>query len=172
MPVARFLAALAVAALAAVAGARLSPLFPLVVDPFLLVAVVIARAGRPVPAIVAGTAAGWAADALSGGPFGLFGLADGLVAYGTARAAQQLVVQRKSSLAAIFAAAAAAQGAIVALLGMVFAPGRELPSPLWLAVRLGVTALLGLAWTGLAAGVGRRFAARRRRPAGTLPSAR
>src|SRR5690606_24872536 len=98
---ARLLAAIAAAALVAVAGARLSPLFPLVVDPFLLVAVVVARAGRPLPAMLAGTAAGWAADALSGGPFGLHGLADGLVAYGTARAAQQLVVQRKSSLAAV-----------------------------------------------------------------------
>jgi rod shape-determining protein MreD len=168
VPVARFVLALAAAALAAVAGARLSPFFPLAVDPFLLLAAVVARSGRPLPALLGGTAAGWAADALSGGPFGLFGLADGLVAYGTARAAQQLVVQRKSSLAAIFGAAAAAQGAIVALLGLAFAPGRELPSPLWLAVRVGSTALLGLAWTFLAAAVGRRYATRRRRPAGTV----
>lgn len=167
MPVARFAAALAVAALIAVAGARVSPLFPLAVDPFLLVAVVVARSGRPLPAMFGGTAAGWAADALSGGPFGLFGLADGVIAYGTARAAQQLVVQRRSSLAAVFGAAAAAQGAIVALLGLVFTPGRELPSPLWLAIKVATTAALGLAWTGIAAAVGRRLAARRR-PSGTL----
>jgi hypothetical protein len=77
------------------------------------------------------------------------------------------VVQRKSSLAAVFGAAAAAQGAIVALLGLVFAPGRELPSPLWLAIKVAATAALGLTWTSLAAAIGRRVAARRR-PSGTL----
>jgi hypothetical protein len=33
---------------------------------------------------------------------------------------------------------------------------------------VGSTALLGLAWTFLAAAVGRRYATRRRRPAGTV----
>ena len=110
----------------------------------------------------AGLVAGWSRDALSGGPFGLYGFADTAVGYGTARAAQQLVVQRRTSLLAVFAAAAAAQSAILTVLELVFVPDAELPSPVWLAAKVGSTALLGLAATALAAAVARRWSSRRR----------
>lgn len=164
MPVVKLALALAAAALVHFAGVRLWPAFPLAVDPFLVVAVAAGRSGRPVPAMFAGMAAGWATDALAGGMFGLHGLADTVVGFGTARAAQQLVVQRRTSLAAVFAAAAAAQTAILALLSLVFPGGYGLPSPFWLIVKVATTAALGLAWTALAAAVSRGWSARRRKP--------
>lgn len=168
MPFLRFVLALVAAALAHFVGARAVSYFPLAVDLFLLVTVLYARNGRPVPAMFAGLAAGWAADALSGGPFGLHGLANTVVGYGTARAAQQLVVQRKSSLLFVFAAAAAAHSALLAGLALIFQPGLGLTSLVWLPVKVASTALLGLAFTQLAAATGRRWSARKRRPTGTL----
>ncbi|HSM12873.1 MAG TPA: rod shape-determining protein MreD [Thermoanaerobaculia bacterium] len=163
--------ALALAAVAALqfAGTRLVPAFPLAVDLFLLLTVLVARAGRPVDAMLTGLAAGWTADALTVGPFGIHGLADTVVGYATARVAQQLVVQRKSSQALVFAAAAAVHAGLLVLLGLAFDPTRELPSLAWLPVKAAATALLGLAWTGFAETVRLRWSRRRRRrPSGTV----
>ena len=157
MRLVRFLAALAAAAVLQFAGTRLWPAFPRAVDLFPLVAMLEARHGRPVSGMFAGMTAGLIADALSGGPFGLHGFANTAVAYGTGRAAQQLVVQRNTSLAAIFAAGAAAQQAILAALALVFRDRAELPDPFWLPVQVGSAAFLGLAWTHASAALARRF---------------
>lgn len=161
MPFVKFLAGLALAAFLHVVGTRLIPVFPLAVDLFLLAAILEARHGRPLGGIFAGLAAGLAADGLTGGPFGLYGFADTAVGYGIARAAQQLVVQRTTSLAAIFAAGAAAQQAILAALSLVFRPEGELPGFEWLLIKVGTTALLGLAWTRSVEVLFARFAVRR-----------
>ena len=92
----KFVAALAAAALLHFAGARLLPNFSLAVDLVLLVVALEARHGNPVAGMFAGLAAGLLADGLSGGPFGLYGFADTAVGFGIARAAQQLVVQRRA----------------------------------------------------------------------------
>lgn len=146
MAAVRFLGGLLLAALVHLAGTALWSGFPVVADPFLVTAVVVALGGRAEPALVAGTLAGWAADALAGGPFGLYGLADGAVAYATALAAQRIVVDRRSSAAGVFAAAAAAQGALLVLLGVVFRGPQETLSPLELLLRVATTAALGLTW--------------------------
>ena len=161
MRLAKFLAGLAAAALLHLAGVGLAPWFPLAADLFLLVAILEARHGRPAGGMFAGLAAGLVADALSGGPFGFYGFADTAVGYGVARAAQQLVVQRTTSLTAIFAAGAAAQQAILAALSLVFRPDGELPGFEWLLVKVATTALLGLAWTRAVELLFARFAARR-----------
>jgi len=161
MPLARFLAGLAAAALVHVVGTHLTPWFPLAVDLFLLVTILEARHGRPVGGMLAGLAAGLAADGLSGGPYGLFGFADTAVGYGIARAAQQLVVQRTTSLAAIFAAGAAAQQAILAALSLVFRPDGELAGFEWLLAKVATTALAGLLWTRAVEVLFARFAIRR-----------
>jgi rod shape-determining protein MreD len=154
---ARFLGALAVAALFHFIGSRIWPGFPRAIDLFLLVTALEARHGQPVVGMFAGLASGLLADALSGGPFGLHGFANTAVGYGIATAAQQLVVQRTSGLAALFAAGAAAQQAILALLALVFRDRVELPDPIWLPVQVGAAALLGLAWTNSAEALARRF---------------
>ncbi len=149
----KFVAGLGLAALLHFAGARLIPNFSQAVDLFLLVVALEARHGSPVAGMFAGLAAGLLADGLSGGPFGLHGFADTAVGFGIARAAQQLVVQRTTGLAGVFAAGAAAQQAILAGLALLFRDHAELPDPLWLLVKVGTTALLGLAWTASANGV-------------------
>ncbi|KAB2965052.1 MAG: rod shape-determining protein MreD [Thermoanaerobaculia bacterium] len=166
MRFARFALGLVAAALVHFAAARATSSFPLAADLFLLVTVLVARAGRPVEAMFAGLVCGWTADALSGMPFGLHGLADSVVGYGTARVAQQLVVQRRTSLLSIFAAGAAAQSALLAVLIAVFVPDGGLPSLVWLPVKVASTALLGLAWASLAAALDRRWSGRRRKRAG------
>jgi rod shape-determining protein MreD len=153
----RFLAGLAFAALLHFVASRIWPGFPRAVDLFLLAAMLEARHGRPVAGMFAGLASGLLADGLSGGPYGLHGFANTAVGYGTARAAQQLVVQRTTGLAALFAAGAAAQQAILALLALVFRDRVELPDPLWLPIQVGASALLGLLWTHAAAALARRF---------------
>lgn len=164
----RFAAGLALAALVHLAATRLWPGWPVAVDLFLVVTVIVARAGRPLEALLAGIVAGWTADALAGGPLGINGFADSAVGYLAALAAQRLVVHRKSSLAGVFAAAAAAQGVILALLGLLFLSGRELPGPEIVALRAATSALAGLVWTNLAGAVGRRFR-RKRGPPGGAP---
>jgi len=157
----RFVAALAVAALLHFAGARLIPDFALAVDLFLLVVALEARHGNPVTGMFAGLAAGLLADGLSGGSYGLYGFADTAVGFGIALAAQQLVVQRTTSLAGVFAAAAAAQQAVLAALALVFSDHAELPDPLWLLVKVATTAFLGVAWTASANAVASRLRFRR-----------
>ncbi len=157
MRFARFAGALAAAALLHFVGTALWPRFPQAVDLFLLVVVLEARFGGPLAGMFAGLACGWVSDALSGGPFGLFGLANTIVGYGTARAAQQLVVQRASGMTALFAAGSAAQQAILAGLALLFRDQVELPDPRWLAIKVGTTALLGLAWTSAASALARRY---------------
>jgi rod shape-determining protein MreD len=161
LAVLRFFAGLVVAALAHYAGTRFWPAFPRAVDLFVLLTILQARRGHAVGGMLAGCAAGAVADALAGGPWGLHGFADTVVGFGIARAAQQLVVQRTTSLAAIFAAGAAAQQAILAGLSLVFRPGAELAEPEWLGVRVATTAALGLVWTRVAERLLARFAARR-----------
>jgi len=167
----RFLLGLALAALVQSAGAALWPYFPVVADPFLVAAVVVGLSGRAERALVAGTLAGWCADALAGGPFGLHGLADGAVAYATALAAQRLVVDRRSSAAGVFAAAAAAQGALLAALGIVFRGAHETLPPLALALRVAAAPALGLAWMQASRWAASRWRRRRAPKSGgvTLP---
>jgi len=167
----RFLLALALAALVQSAGAALWTYFPVVADPFLIATVVVGLTGRAERALVAGTLAGWCADALAGGPFGLHGLADGAVGYATALVAQRIVVDRRSSAAGIFAAAAAAQGMLLAALGVVFRGPDETLPPLALALRVGAAAALGLAWMQTSRWAAARWRRRRSPKSGgvTLP---
>ena len=151
MALVRFLAGLLLAATLHFAGVRIVDWFPRAFDLFLLAAVIEGRRGQPTGAMLAGLAAGLATDGVTGGPYGLFGFADTLVAWGVAVAARQLVVQRTTSLAALFAAAAAAQQAIVAGLALLWRrldgwSGRALAVLLLvpLAVRLALGGALGL----------------------------
>jgi len=168
MSVLSYAGALAVATLLHLAGTWIYPGFPRAVDLLLVVTVAAARAGRPERAIVAGSVAGWIADALTGGRFGLFGFADAAVGYLIALVAQRLVVQRKTAIAGVFAAAGAAQGVLLVLLGWAIVGGRELPRPLDLVVRVATSAVAGLAWTQVAALLSRRFRRLRHRPSGGL----
>jgi len=164
---ARYLAALALAAVVALVGARLVPGFAGFADPFLVVAVLVGTGGRPLVSLFAGSAAGWIADALSGGPFGLLGFTHGTVAYVVALVAQRIVVDRKGSLAGLLAASGAAQGALLAAVGALFVGPAGVPSVLELALRVVSTVALGTAWLLVSRAVVGRWR-RRRRKSGNL----
>lgn len=167
MQIARFLGGLLLAAALQAAGTRLVPGLPQWVDLLLVVTVVAARHGHPEGGLFAGLAAGWAADALSGGPFALFGFANAAVGYAAATAARNLVVARPGSIAALFALASAAQSILVALLALIGLAGPSLPAPLPLLVKVATSALLGLVWLRLRAQVAARFRRRRGRSGGS-----
>ena len=168
MPVVRFFFGLLLAAALHAVGTRVVPGFPRAVDLFLVTTVVVARHGRPEGGLFAGLAAGYAADALSGGPFGLNGFADAAVGYGAAFAARNLVVARPGSIAALFALGAAAQGALLYLVAALVVAGPARPDLFWLAVKVASSALAGLAWIRLSAAVERRLPGGRARPSGAI----
>ena len=141
----KLLAAIALAALVHFVGMQLWPGFARVVDVFLVVVVLHGLGGSSLSALLVGLVVGLLQDTLTSGPFGLFGFADTIVGYVTARLAQRLVIQRPTGVLAVVSFASALQQAIVVGLVLVLLPGPELPSPVWVAVRAGTCGLLGLA---------------------------
>jgi rod shape-determining protein MreD len=141
----KFLAALTVALLVHLVGVRLWPAFPRVVDVFLVVVVLHALDGESLPGMLGGLAAGLVNDALSGGLYGLYGFADTLVGYGTARIAQRLVIQRSAGVLGIVAFAAAAQQAVLVVLAFLLQTDPGLPQPGWVAARAAVCGAVGMA---------------------------
>ncbi|MGB5162143.1 MAG: rod shape-determining protein MreD [Thermoanaerobaculia bacterium] len=139
----RFAMALAVATLLQVAGVSLFPQFSLAVDFFLVIVVFNAMDGNSAAGMFGGTVAGLVTDGLTGGYFGLFGIANTVVGYGTAITAQRLVIQRPASSLLVFAVAAAAQQLILLGLSLLFLADADLPQYSWILVRVGTTGVLG-----------------------------
>lgn len=142
----KFAAALVVAILLQVAGARLFPEFSSAIDLFLVVVVFHALDGNALAGMLGGLAAGLVTDALTGGPFGIHGVADTIVGYGTAYAVQRLVIQRATGVFQLFAVAAAAQQTLLMGISLLLLPRPEAPGIIWLAVKIVSTGLLGSVW--------------------------
>src|SRR6185312_6776838 len=83
----KLLAAIALAALVHFVGMSLWPGFGRTVDVFLVVVVLHGLGGSSFSALVVGLIAGLLQDTLTSAPFGLFGFADTIVGYVTARLA-------------------------------------------------------------------------------------
>jgi rod shape-determining protein MreD len=141
----KFLAALAAAVLVHLAGMQLVPAFTRLVDVFLVVVVLCGLQGDSLAALLAGLAVGFVHDSLTGGPFGLFGFADTIVGYSTARLAQRLVIQRATGVLGVVGFAAVLQQAIVVALAFLLLPQPALPDPLWVVARAALCGLLGMA---------------------------
>ncbi len=139
----RFAMALAVATLLQVAGVSLFPQFSLAVDFFLVIVVFNAMDGNSAAGMFGGTVAGLVTDGLTGGYFGLFGIANTVVGYGTAITAQRLVIQRPASSLLVFAVGAAAQQLILLGLSLLFVADADLPQYSWILVKVGTTGVLG-----------------------------
>jgi rod shape-determining protein MreD len=135
--------ALAVATLLQVAGVSLFPQFSLAVDFFLVIVVFNAMDGNSAAGMFGGTAAGLVTDGLTGGYFGLFGIANTVVGYGTAITAQRLVIQRPASSLLVFSVAAAAQQLILLGISLLFVAHADLPQYSWILVKVGTTGVLG-----------------------------
>lgn len=138
----RFVAALVLAVIAHAVGVRLHPGFAQTFDLFVTLAVLKALDGDSATGLLGGLAAGMAHDALTGGLFGLFGLADTIVGYGMARLSQRLVIERALGVFPVAAVAAVVQQALVVGLALLMLPDPRLPDPRWLAVRALTTGLL------------------------------
>jgi len=159
----KLLAAIALAALVHFVGMQIWPAgFARSVDVFLVVVVLHALGGNSFSALLVGLAVGLLQDELTSKPFGLFGFADTIVGYVTARLAQRLVIQRPTGVLAVVSFASALQQAVAVGLALVLLPSPELPSPVWVAVKAGVCGLLGLA-IHVAMGNWRRSSEARRR---------
>lgn len=146
--VVRFAVGLAVALVLHLAGTRLLPALPRLVDFFLVFLVAQGMSTGPVLGMVGGLAAGLVADGLSGGPFGLFGLAGTVVGYGSAFVAQRLVIQRATSALALFVAAAVIQQAILLAVVALLLPQPRGPDWLGVVSKAASTGVLGMLFFG------------------------
>ncbi len=142
----KFGAALLAVVLVHVTAVRLLPAFPVYADLFLVLVVFNALDGDSLAGLLGGVSAGLVKDALSGGPFGLFGLIDTIIGYGTAYAAQRLVIQRATGVFLLFTLAAACQQVLligIALLLML--PEQAFSSYYWVLVKVVTSGFLGVA---------------------------
>lgn len=144
MEVVKLLATIALAALVHFVGMSLWPQFGQVIDVFLVLVVLHGLRGSSLSALFVGLLVGLLHDTLTSGLFGLFGFADTIVGYVTARLAQRLVIQRPTGVLAVVSFASVLQQALVTGLAFLLLPAPELPSPLWAVVRAGVCGVLGM----------------------------
>jgi cell shape-determining protein MreD len=159
----KLFAGIALAALVHFVGMSLWPQFGQVIDVFLIVVALHGLRGNSLSALFVGLLVGLLHDSLTGEHrFGLFGFADTIIGYVTARLAQRLVIQRATGVFGVVSFAAVLQQALVTGLAFLLLPAPELPSPLWIAVRAGASGLLGMA-VYIATSRWRRSAEARRR---------
>ncbi len=141
----KLLAAVALAALVHFVGVRLWPDFARAVDVFLVVVALHGLRGNSLSGLLVGLLVGLLQDTLTSGPFGLFGFADTIVGYVTARLAQRLVIQRPTGVLALVSFASALQQAVAVGLAFLLLPAPESPSPLWAFLRAVACGVLGMA---------------------------
>ncbi len=140
----RYLAALAAALVLHLIGRHFHPDLPQAIDWFLPVLVLLALSGSSFAGVAGGLAAGLLEDAVTGGYYGLYGFADTLVGYATARLAQRLVIQRAVGVFAIASFASALQQVLVIALSLFLLPEAGVPEPFWVVVRALTTGLVGM----------------------------
>lgn len=164
MRVLKFVFALALTVLAHVLLARVWPESVEGLDLFLILTVLVAVEGRSGSAIAAGTAAGFARDNFSGGPFGLHAFADTLIGYLVARVAQRIDLDNLPAVGLTTALATLAQKVVLIALGLAFSGIGKAPDPLWVLAQAGINGLLAGLFYSLGGRLRRlRSAAERRR---------
>ena len=144
MRILRFAGALLAVTLAHLAGVELWSGFFLAVDLFLVLAIFNALDGDTFAGLAGGLVAGLVADAVTGGIYGVHGLADTIVGYGTAFATQRLVVQRPPSVFLVFSLAAALQQLILASVTLSMLQHPELAAYPWVVAKVIGTGVLGV----------------------------
>jgi rod shape-determining protein MreD len=140
----KLLAGIVLAALLHFVGVRLWPDFARAVDVFLVVVALHGLRGNSLTGLLIGFVVGLLQDTLTSGPFGLFGFADTIVGYVTARLAQRLVIQRPTGVLALVSFASALQQAVTLGLTFLLLPVPAPLNPVWAAVRTGACGLLGM----------------------------
>jgi rod shape-determining protein MreD len=140
----KLLAGIVLGALLHFVGVRLWPDFPRVVDVFVVIVALHGLRGNSLTGLLVGFGVGLLQDTLTSGPFGLFGFADTIVGYVTARLAQRLVIQRPTGVLALVGFASALQQAITLALTFLLLPLPAPLNPVWAVVRTGACGLLGM----------------------------
>jgi rod shape-determining protein MreD len=140
----KLLAGIVLAALVHFVGVRLWPDFARAVDVFLVVVALHGLRGNSLSGLLIGFLVGLLQDTLTSGPFGLFGFADTIVGYVTARLAQRLVIQRPTGVLGLVSFASVLQQAITLGLTFLLLPVPAPLNPVWAAVRAGLCGLLGM----------------------------
>jgi rod shape-determining protein MreD len=141
----KLLAAVAFAVLVHLGGQQLFPGFARAIDVFVVVVVLHALAGNSLSGMLVGLSVGLLYDTLTNGPFGLFGFADTMIGYGTARLAQRLVIQRATGVLAVVSFATVLQQAVLVAVTFLLLPDPALPDPVWVAVKAGACGAIGMA---------------------------
>jgi rod shape-determining protein MreD len=140
----KFFLAVAAALLIHLVGVQLFPAFPRFLDVFVVVVVLNALTGDSLGALLGGLLVGLLQDTLAGGLYGLYGIADTIVGYATARLAQRLVIQRATGVLGIVSFAAALQQVILVALSFLLLPDAILPNPLGVAMKAAISGAAGM----------------------------
>lgn len=144
MPVVRLLLGLALAVLVQLGGAQVSPHFPVFVDLFLVAVSLHALSGNSLSGLLVGLLVGLVHDTLTPGLYGLYGFADTIVGYSTARLAQRLVIQRATGVFAVVAFGSLVQQGVVVALRLMLLPSPALPRPLEALIKAAICGALGM----------------------------
>lgn len=153
---------LAAALLVHLVGTSLFPDYPRLLDVFLVVVALHALSGNSLTGLLVGMAVGLIHDTLTGGLYGLYGFADTIVGYGTARLAQRLVIQRATGVFAVVGLASVLQQVVLVGLTFLLLPDPAMPRPLWAGAKAVACGLLGMLVYAAAGSVGRSYESHRR----------
>lgn len=134
------------------------------VDLFTVVIVLNALSGGPAGAMVGGSLAGLAEDAVAGLVYGLHGFAGTLAGFLVQQGSRLLTVQHGLMVAGLAALAVLAQEVVIAVLVRVLLAEALAPEPVWVLTRAATTGLLaGVIFTASRRSVGRFSVWRRSR---------
>ncbi len=159
MKVLSFLLALLGVTLLHVLGVRFITGFAVIVDLFLVLAVLHALGGEEVSAVFGGAVIGLVHDAFSGGVFGLFGTSSTVISYLAAKGARRLAIRDPMPVALVFMVASALYQAVALALASFFLG--SVPTLGHTVLQVLASGIIGLSAFLLRKGVRRRFELRR-----------
>ncbi|MEM7482957.1 MAG: rod shape-determining protein MreD [Acidobacteriota bacterium] len=162
MTASRYFVGLALAVLAHAVAARWAPGLISYLDFFVVLTVLTALSGDPLQGLLGGFLVGNVQDSMTVGLFGLYGFANTLVGYVTAKIVQRIVIERAMGVFPMVAGAVLAQQLIVLALTSILLPSPPLPNPIHLVLRAVACGVLGSVLFALG-GWWRGRSARRRR---------
>jgi rod shape-determining protein MreD len=159
-----FLVGVALAFLGNLLLLRLSPDSSRWVDLFTVVIVLNAVASGPAGAMIGGSLAGLAEDAVAGLVYGLHGFAGTLIGLLVQQGSRLLTVQHGVMVGGIAALAVLAQEVVIAALVRVLLADAQTPEPMWVGVRAAATGVVaGMVFAASRRSVGRLAGWRRGR---------
>ncbi|MEZ5330688.1 MAG: rod shape-determining protein MreD [Thermoanaerobaculia bacterium] len=153
----RFIVGLALTVLVHLALVRWLPAAPRWADLFLVFLTYNAIGVSSLAGMAVGMVTGLAADAVSGNPFGLFGLAGTLLGYGIARLTQHIVIERAGSAFRLFVTSSVAHQALVVGLALLVLPQPKVPDWVAVLVRAASSGVLGVLVFGAGRSLRRRL---------------